>query len=736
MRGREGGVTLRPVCPSVTSEVVADGKEPGSVRSLPPRLVPGQDIRRRLERLGRLPLRPTSARLILLVVDDDPEGPASGWPESPRLSTARDLDPAWALARSRPSGTIDLLELVAESSWWASTTEAGKEALQRLWRHGVAVSQAARRLAREAGDADPSRIARAGFLHGLGRWAVAALDPEWFTTWLAEADSTGRRERERQALGAEMTAIGRTLAERWGADPLVSDAAWLHADRDGRLNGCATDPDRLRLIQQAYAWAERTPWTLDARAEDREPGPTDPWLRVLIAEVQSRCGGSFVEPDATPHEERLARSNARLRRELIELRDGLSERDGLLQALAVSDPADDPETWAERAGLAFCGGLGVATARVVWNGPSGRSASSRLKRSTPSDSALERPPTLSPDLRSRPTMRRGSPLDRGERSAPCRPIDEPSVRSAWESWASLVAERARLDARLDAVVRAHREGLADEELRLRKEKLAALAEFAAGAGHELNNPLAVIVGRAQLLLVHETDPGAIRSLRAILTQAQRAHRILRDLMYVARPPELRPRFCQPEEIVRLCLRDVKAEAEARGIRLLIERDEPEAKVWADPDTLRHLAEILLRNALEATPKGGTIHWTSTHDARKLRWTVQDDGRGITPEEGAHLFDPFFCGREAGRGLGLGLPRAARVVAQAGGELRWHSTPGQGTFFHLHLPWPSLRSPLSPDRRTVPRYQGTIRHRRKLKQCPPPDSSPSCRRSRGNRRTNR
>jgi signal transduction histidine kinase len=671
----------------VTAEVVADGKEPGSVRSLPPRLVPGQDIRRRLERLGRLPLRPSSARLILQVVDDDPESSASGWPESPRLSIASDLDPAWVLARSRPSWTNDLLDLVAESSWWPSTTEAGKEALQRLWRHGVAVSQAARRLAREAGDADPSRIARAGFLHGLGRWAVAALDPEWFTAWLAEADAPARRERERQALGTEMTAIGRTLAERWGADPLVSDAAWLHADRDGRLNGCASDPGRLRLIQQAYAWAERTPWSLDARAEDREPGPTDPWLRVLIAEVQARCGRLFVEPDATPHEERLARSNARLRRELIELRGGLSERDGLLQALAVSDPADDPDTWAERAGLAFCGGPEVATARVVWNGPSGRSVSrSAVRDQPPSDSPRERPPTHVFPIcdRGRPCAEVHLWTDRDDPGLRW-PIREPVVRSAWESWASLVAERARLDARLDAVVRAHREGLADEELRLRKEKLAALAEFAAGAGHELNNPLAVIVGRAQLLLVHETDPGAIRSLRAILTQAQRAHRILRDLMYVARPPELRPRFCQPEEIVRLCLRDVKAEAEARGIRLLIERDEPEAKVWADPDSLRHLAEILLRNALEATPKGGTIHWTSTHDARKLRWTVQDDGRGITPEEGAHLFDPFFCGREAGRGLGLGLPRAARVVAQAGGELRWHSTPGQGTMFHLHLP---------------------------------------------------
>jgi signal transduction histidine kinase len=671
----------------VTAEVVADGKEPGSVRSLPPRLVPGQDIRRRLERLGCLPLRPASARLILQALDEDPEGQGSGSREYPRLATTLELDPAWALAKSHTSGTVDLLELVAESSWWAAATEAGNEALQRLWRHGVAVSQAARRLAREAGDADPSRIARAGLLHGLGHWAVAAIDLEWFAAWMAEADPSARRDRERQVLGTEMTAIGRTLAERWGADPLLADAAWLHADLNGRLNGCTSDPERLRLIQQAYAWAERTPWTLERRVGDRDPGPTEPWLRVLIAEVQARCGVEFVEPSATPHEERLARSNARLRRELIELRNGLSERDGLLRALADTDPADDPETWAERAGLAFCSGPGVTTARVVWNGPSGRSARRVAPREQPPEESLrERPPAhvFSIGDRGRPCAEVHLWADRDDPNRSW-PIRDPLVRSAWESWASLVAERARLNTRLDAVVQAHRVGLASEGSRLGKEKLAALAEFAAGAGHELNNPLAVIVGRAQLLLVHETDPSAIRSLRAILTQAQRAHRILRDLMYVARPPVLRPRFCQPEEIVRLCLRDVKAEAEARGVRLVVERDEAEAKVWADPDALRHLAEILLRNALEATPKGGTIQWTSSHEAQNLHWTVQDDGRGITPEEAAHLFDPFFCGREAGRGLGLGLPRAVRVVAQAGGELRWHSAPGQGTIFHLHLP---------------------------------------------------
>jgi signal transduction histidine kinase len=207
----------------------------------------------------------------------------------------------------------------------------------------------------------------------------------------------------------------------------------------------------------------------------------------------------------------------------------------------------------------------------------------------------------------------------------------------------------------------------------------------------------VIVGRAQLLLVHETDPASLRSLRAILTQAQRAHRILRDLMYFARTPDSRPRFCQFDEIVRNCLRDLRESAEERGVRLLAEARGLETKVWADPDALRHLTEILLRNALEATPKGGIVRLTTTGAPEALTWTVQDNGRGLNASEGVHLFDPFYCGRQAGRGLGLGLPRADRIVSQAGGTIRWHSTPGQGSSFHVHLP---LSSPPRPPQATA------------------------------------
>ncbi len=630
------------------------------------------DLRRQIERLDGLPIRPASARLTL---DARPPTDPGADPGPSPAHPATELDPGWTLARLREGRLVDPLAIVVDRPWWSVATESGTEAIGRLWRHAIAVSLAARRLAREANDPDPGLIGRAALLHRLGLWAMAAVDPERLACWIATPEPDRRRELEAIWLGSDVDSLGRTLAARWGCGPLIADASWLHSDASGDLAGCADEPGRLALIRQAHAWAELTPWSLSGPPA-RDPGPLDPRVRLLMAEVQARCSGAFIDPDSSPREERLSRENASLRLETSQLRGERDGRDRLVAALAESDPTERPEVWAERAGLAWCDAPGVASARVVWLDPT---------------SATEPMPEPKDDA-PRPAS---ATLILGDEARPCAevhlwtgestPEAWPGV-GAWGAWAELVAERSRLRRKLDAAVAAFRRRAEGEETHRRKAKLEALAEFAAGAGHELNNPLAVIVGRAQLLLVRSEDPDVIRSLRAIVSQAQRAHRILRDLMYVARPPEPRPRPCSADEILRGSIRDAQPEAEARGIRLVGDpRPTTSGKVWADPEPLRHVADMLLRNALEATPGGGSVFVASVGDEDTLRWTVKDSGRGLTPHEVAHLFDPFFCGRQAGRGLGLGLPRVATVAERAGGEITWQSTPGQGTSFQFKIP---------------------------------------------------
>src|SRR5271156_3554646 len=98
---------------------------------------------------------------------------------------------------------------------------------------------------------------------------------------------------------------------------------------------------------------------------------------------------------------------------------------------------------------------------------------------------------------------------------------------------------------------------------LEAEKLASLAEFAAGAGHEINNPLAVIAGRAQLLARDEADPERRRELVLIRTQALRVHEMIADLMLFARPPEPRFECCDVSRLLDELVAELRPQAAER-----------------------------------------------------------------------------------------------------------------------------------------------------------------------------
>ncbi|MDB5353222.1 MAG: histidine kinase,HDOD proteinhistidine kinase [Planctomycetota bacterium] len=627
------------------------------------------DLRRALGRLEGLPLRPLTVIAAMESYPEPGDEPDDS-PAPPVLPRFFETDPGWVLAEMRGTDDGDALHIVGRHPWWRVPSKGSADAIERLWRHAVATSGAAKRLAVEAGREDVDAIARAGLLQQLGLWAVAAVNPSVLTELLEVADRPRRIRLERSLLGQDLAALGRDLAEKWCCGPLLAASAWLHADRQTELDCLTDDPEALTILQKAFEWAEKTPWALFPSTVP-DPSPSDARLRILIAEVQVRCGASLLDPEATEREERATRSLARLRVRYARSQRALASRDRVLGAIAAADPSEDPASWAERASRAWCEEPGVASAKVIW----GEETEPFAQPTT-----IRPPSTVFRLGRSSAKVSLWAEPGSGDLSSR---ID--SVLPAWSAWAELLAERDRRGSRLDEAISAHRSRVDREETADRTSRLASLAEFAGGAGHELNNPLAVILGRAQLLLPHVSDPGSERSLRVIIGQAQRAHRILRDLMYVARPPAIRPRPCQPDEIVRASLRDLKPEAEARGVRLVSECREPVPVAWADPDPLRHLMDVLVRNALEATPSGGTVRVSSGRVGDRLSWIIRDSGRGIALDEGKHLFEPFFCGRQAGRGLGLGLPRVARFIAQVGGDLSWRSTPGQGSVFSVVLP---------------------------------------------------
>jgi hypothetical protein len=217
--------------------------------------------------------------------------------------------------------------------------------------------------------------------------------------------------------------------------------------------------------------------------------------------------------------------------------------------------------------------------------------------------------------------------------------------------------------------------------------------LAYGASHEINNPLANISTRAQTLLREETDPERRRKLAAINSQAFRAHEMISSLMLFARPPRIDP---QPVDLCRL-LEDVVGElteeALRQGTALDVRPTDEPLVIHADAEQLAVALHALVENALEAVASGGRVEVaarpvTESHSSLSSQWvavTVSDTGPGIADEVRPHLFDPFYSGREAGRGLGMGLAQCWSIVRQHGGRIEVSSPPHQGATFTLLLP---------------------------------------------------
>lgn len=219
---------------------------------------------------------------------------------------------------------------------------------------------------------------------------------------------------------------------------------------------------------------------------------------------------------------------------------------------------------------------------------------------------------------------------------------------------------------------------------LRRQKLAALAEYAAGAGHEINNPLGAISGRVQQLLLKETNPERRRLLETIGGQALRIRDMIGDSMLFARPPAPEMELVSWSTVWEEMLDRFQPELQSKKLEVSQVGDGVTLK--ADPNQLRIVCAELLRNSLNACETGGQIACQLSASGGMGRVVVSDNGCGLTEKERVHLFDPFYSGREAGRGLGFGLSKVWQIVQQHGGQIRAH-TPDTGGV-EMHLQWPT------------------------------------------------
>jgi signal transduction histidine kinase len=214
---------------------------------------------------------------------------------------------------------------------------------------------------------------------------------------------------------------------------------------------------------------------------------------------------------------------------------------------------------------------------------------------------------------------------------------------------------------------------------LHESKMQSLRQLAYGLSHEINNPLANISTRAQALIRDDSLPPSqtlgdadriesrTATLQRIVDQVYRAHSMIADLMFYANPPAPALTTIELEPLTEAVFEEFAEIARRQTIRM-DRRVESGIRLLADPVMIQEAFRGLVRNAIESIGCQGTVVVSSELADGFVRLHVADSGPGLTDEARKHAFDPYFSGREAGRGLGLGLCRAYRIAQLHGAEL--------------------------------------------------------------------
>jgi signal transduction histidine kinase len=497
---------------------------------------------------------------------------------------------------------------------WAGFVNWNDSAVFPVYQAGRTIAALAHYLAKRTGRCSPEDAWVCGLLAPLGWYAVCALDPSQAAACLADpAFRYHPTETQQKRWGLDHAAIGRRLARRWNL-----------------------------------------------------PG----WLAAVV--------GHLGLPE---HVARTFRADVELFH-LTRLAVGLAEQQGACLGLATGSVHE------------AAAALGLGSPRTEEHGTRTKPDQCQCGKGTlnGATSRLFDPPSSLLDPRSTEARTWEDPRR--------VPLLRDLLRAEAESRRLRnVALHQSVEQDADQLHRALEDQVRGEAERLRACKLAALAEFAAGAGHEINNPLSVISGQAQYLLNHlqkaeegngnseenEASSSAFRlppsalqkSLQTIVVQARRIHDLLREVMQFARPAPPRLESVDLSALVAEVATSLADLAARRQVRLETPPYGPGSSgnapvhIYADAGQVRAALTSLLRNAIEAAPAEGwaRVGFQETSGQDFIEVTVEDSGPGPLAEQREHLFDPFYSGRSAGRGRGLGLPTAWRLARQQGGDVR-------------------------------------------------------------------
>ncbi|BCR05721.1 hypothetical protein DESUT3_27900 [Desulfuromonas versatilis] len=256
-----------------------------------------------------------------------------------------------------------------------------------------------------------------------------------------------------------------------------------------------------------------------------------------------------------------------------------------------------------------------------------------------------------------------------------------------EMAASLLEGRTQLTEKNRALSAANSELRQMQENLVRTERLAAIGQLAAGVSHEIDNPVGIILGYAELLLEEMAEGDSRRAdVQAIIEECRRCRRITGGLLGFARTSPGRWEPVALNAMISQTIASLKPQKLFKGIEVTFAPG-PDwgGSLMGDADQLRQVLVNLMLNAAQATGDAGTL---AVEVRRQEAWAVIeicDSGPGVPLELRERIFEPFFSTKAKGEGTGLGLSVCRRLVEEHGGKLSVGDAPGGGARFRLELP---------------------------------------------------
>jgi signal transduction histidine kinase/HD-like signal output (HDOD) protein len=610
-----------------------------------------------------------------------------------------------------------------------------------FWRHSLAVAVACELLVEQTalrGRVAPGEAYVGGLLHDLGQLALHLVLPVSFdrVIEMSESQAVPLDQACRRLLGIDTHTAGKRLAEHWHLPNSLADILWLHGQPYNTLPDLA-HREMIGLVSLADAIVRRQHVTTvghGPRGEDLaemcrhlgvDPDVAERIVPQLVEETSARAEGLGLGTETTA--DMLLRSVSRANEVLGRLNAALRQRASaaelqarVLKAIAEFHASAMPggsvtsvlgkvvESAARTFAEGFFGMLYQPRSDQQWQFFQ-FSSDGRILRSdmiarpfAPSSvdelgddmqvsmQALGLLPWLSDYLVDADNLRdvRLLALKCGWgvsavliHELPAEGLlDRVHLEALSRTWGAAIAAAAQHQGakRLGEQVAETNRMLIDAQEELTRSKaMAAVGEIAAGAAHEMNNPLAVISGRSQVLAQRLSDP----ELKAMAEQiASRSHQ-LSDMITALRAfadpprPDLQP--CDITALLRSTVEQVAPKSGPKGrVKVVAEGKIPQVHI--DPDQIARAVRELVKNALEAAPATRVevrVQMDALDD--RLRITVKDDGPGLSEHALAHAFDPFFSEKPAGRQPGLGLTVARQVVEAHGGRLTLENGPASG-----------------------------------------------------------